>query len=65
MGRFDDTIAGYRKLLDELEQDEYPFRRIRQWFAGTEVTQDRRDRAERNKSLFRRLIAAYTKINDY
>ena len=64
MGRFDDTIAGYRKQLDEAEQDEYPFRGIRQWFGGSEVTQDREDRAQRNKRFFRRLIAAYTKIND-
>ena len=64
MGKFDDSIAWYRKQLGQAEQDEYPFRRVREWVNGTEVTQDRMDRTEQNKGMFRRLIAAYTKHND-
>jgi len=64
MRKYEDSIGLYRKQLDEAEQYEYPFQGVRQWFGGTEVTQDRKDRTERNKDLFRRLIAAYTKVND-
>jgi hypothetical protein len=64
MGRFDDSIAWCRKQLGLAEEDQERYQRDRVWEGETEVTQDRKGRAERNIGLFRRLIAAYEKHND-
>jgi hypothetical protein len=65
MGRFSDSIAWCREQLGLVEEDSERYRGgDREWYGGEEVTQDRVDRADRNISLFRRLIRAYSEQDD-
>ena len=63
MNRFDDTIANYRKQLDDAMRGDFPFR-FRLWRNGTEITSERDERNEQNIGMFRRLIAAYSRLNN-
>jgi hypothetical protein len=63
MGRFDDMIANYRSELDEAVRGDFPFR-FRIWRGDTEITNERDERNEQNIGMFRRLIAAYSRLND-